>query len=70
MVGANSNEKTKFEEQALKDWESILLSRSEELSKGGRFVCLSFGIDEEGQYLDTLKVIQCLINSHIIGNLY
>jgi len=51
MVGANSNEKTKFEEQALKDWESILLSRSEELVVGGRFICLSFGIDEEGHYL-------------------
>ena len=53
MVGANSNEKTKFEEQALKDWESILLSRSEELVIGGRFICLNFGIDEKGRYLRT-----------------
>jgi len=51
MVGANSDEKSKFQEQALKDWESILLSRSKELVKGGRFICLSFGIDEDGNYL-------------------
>jgi len=51
MVGANSNEKTKFVEQALKDWEAILLSRSKELTEGGRFICLNFGIDEKGRYL-------------------
>ena len=51
MVGANHSERLKFEKQALKDWESILLSRSKELVKGGRFICLNFGIDEFGRYL-------------------
>ena len=51
MVGANISERLKFEKQALKDWESILLSRSKELVKGGRFICLNFGIDESGRYL-------------------
>ena len=51
MVGANKEEKNKFKNQALKDWESILLSRSNELASGGRFICLNFGIDEEGRYL-------------------
>ena len=51
MVGANISERLKFEKQALKDWESILLSRSKELVKGGRFICLNFGIDEFGRYL-------------------
>ena len=51
MVGAKISERLKFEKQALKDWESILLSRSKELVKGGRFICLNFGIDESGRYL-------------------
>ena len=51
MVGADLIEKEKFAKQALKDWESILLSRSKELTKGGRFICLNFGIDEKGRYL-------------------
>lgn len=51
MVGANSFEKKKFQEQALKDWEVILLSRSSELVRGGRFICLNFGIDESGRHL-------------------
>ena len=51
MVGANKNEKFQFEKQAHKDWESILLARSEELTNGGRFICLNFGIDEKGRYL-------------------
>lgn len=51
MVGASEKEKFQFEKQALKDWESILLSRSEELISGGRFICLNFGIDEKGRYL-------------------
>ena len=51
MVGANENEKSQFKDQALKDWESILLSRSEELISGGRFICLNFGIDEKGHHL-------------------
>ena len=51
MVGADPSEKAKFKEQALKDWEAILLSRAVELASGGRFICLNFGIDEEGRYL-------------------
>ena len=51
MVGANKNEKSQFEKQAHKDWESILLGRSKELVRGGRFICLNFGIDEKGRYL-------------------
>ena len=51
MTGADSNEKEKFKQQASKDWESILISRSKELTKGGRFICLNFGIDEKGRYL-------------------
>ena len=51
MVGANLTEKEMFTNQALKDWEDILLSRSRELIKGGRFICLNFGIDEKGRYL-------------------
>ena len=51
MVGADPIEKEKFQKQALKDWEAILLSRSNELTKGGRFICLNFGIDEQGRYL-------------------
>ena len=51
MVGAKHSERLKFEKQALKDWEAILLSRSKELVKGGRFICLNFGIDESGRYL-------------------
>ena len=51
MVGANSEEKEKFKIQASKDWESILLSRANELISGGRFICINFGIDEKGRYL-------------------
>ena len=51
MTGANFEEKEKFKKQALIDWESILLNRSKELVKGGRFICLNFGIDEKGRYL-------------------
>ena len=51
MVGAKVPERLKFEKKALKDWETILLSRSKELIKGGRFICLNFGIDENGRYL-------------------
>jgi len=51
MVGAKENERDLFKQQALKDWEKILLSRSKELVSGGRFVCINFGIDEKGRYL-------------------
>ena len=51
MVGSNEDEKQKFKNQALKDWERILLSRAKELISGGRFICINFGIDEKGRYL-------------------
>jgi len=51
MTGANESEKQLFKDQAYKDWENILLNRSKELIKGGRFVCINFGIDEQGRCL-------------------
>ena len=51
MVGSNEDEKEQFKNQALKDWETILLNRSRELISGGRFICINFGIDEKGRYL-------------------
>ena len=51
MVGADISEKKQFMAQAAKDWEAILLARAKELSSGGRFVCMNFGIDEKGRYL-------------------
>ena len=51
MTGANESEKNLFTDQANKDWETILLNRSKELIKGGRFVCINFGIDEQGRCL-------------------
>ena len=51
MTGANESEKKLFKNQASKDWETILLNRSNELITGGRFVCVNFGIDEEGRCL-------------------
>ena len=51
MIGATKDEKEKFKSQALKDWEAILLSRAKELTSGGRFICLNFGIDEKGRFL-------------------
>jgi len=51
MVGAETEERKMFEDQAEKDWESILLARAKELCVGGRFVCMNFGIDEHGRYL-------------------
>lgn len=51
MTGANQNEIKLFKDQAHKDWETILLNRSYELIKGGRFVCINFGIDEQGRCL-------------------
>ena len=51
MTGANQNEIQLFKDQANKDWETILLNRSNELINGGRFVCINFGIDEQGRCL-------------------
>jgi hypothetical protein len=51
MVGANNGERAQFTKQAAADWERILLGRAAELASGGRFICMNFGIDEEGRYL-------------------
>ncbi len=51
MVGSSEDEKIKFQKQALNDWETILINRSNELISGGRFICINFGIDEQGRYL-------------------
>ncbi len=51
MVGSSNDEKEQFKNQALKDWETILLNRSKELVSGGRFICINFGIDEKARYL-------------------
>ena len=51
MVGATSLERKKFENQAARDWERILTARANELKPGGRFICINFGIDEDGRYL-------------------
>ena len=48
MTGANQSEVKLFKDQAHKDWETILLNRSNELIKGGRFISINFGIDEKG----------------------
>jgi len=50
-VGASAPENAAFREVANKDWETILLQRSRELSPGGRVVLVNFCIDENGQYL-------------------
>lgn len=50
-TGADSISKAAFTNQAAEDWEKILLSRAAELFRGGRFICLNFGIDEAGRYL-------------------
>ncbi len=50
-VRADAQSKAAFAKQAAKDWEDILLARAAELVPGGRFICLNFGIDEDGHYL-------------------
>lgn len=51
MVGGSETEQQAFRDRAAQDWENILLARAAELRPGGRFICLNFGIDEEGRYL-------------------
>ena len=51
MVGAKGEELAIFSEYGRRDWETILLHRSQELIPGGRMVLVNFGIDEEGRYL-------------------
>ena len=50
-VCADPESRAVFAHQAARDWEHILLARAAELIPGGRFICLNFGIDEQGQYL-------------------
>ncbi len=51
MVKSTNSEKLKFIKQAEEDWKKILTCRSKELKKGAKFICLNFGIDENGMYL-------------------
>ena len=51
MVKSTNSEKLKFMKQAEEDWKKILTCRSKELKKGAKFICLNFGIDENGMYL-------------------
>lgn len=62
MVGAASEERAKFEQQAAADLEKILLARAAELVPGGRFICFNFGIDEEGRFLGNTD------GSHMFNN--
>lgn len=50
-VGAAANEKALFREQALADWQRILLARARELKPGGKLVLANFCEDEAGCYL-------------------
>jgi hypothetical protein len=50
-VGAAPTEREQFRAQAMRDWETILLSRGRELRPGGRLALANFCIDEEGRYL-------------------
>eukprot|EP00730_Choanoeca_flexa_P010870 TRINITY_DN21368_c0_g1_i1.p1 TRINITY_DN21368_c0_g1~~TRINITY_DN21368_c0_g1_i1.p1 ORF type:complete len:408 (+),score=82.33 TRINITY_DN21368_c0_g1_i1:213-1436(+) len=49
----NAPAKAAFEQQAAKDWLTIMTHRVAELKKGGAFVCVNFAIDEQGQFLGT-----------------
>ena len=51
MVGANSQDRALYAQQAAADWETILLHRARELTSGGKLVLVNFCIDEHGQYL-------------------
>lgn len=48
---ADPQSQAAYARQAAQDWENILLARAAELIPGGRFICLNFGIDEQGRYL-------------------
>ncbi len=50
-VGATAAEKALFREQALADWERILLARARELKTGGKLVLANFCEDGQGNYL-------------------
>jgi hypothetical protein len=44
-------ERSAFVDQAREDWATILRCRHAELAPGGRFVSLTFGVDEAGRFL-------------------
>merc|ERR1712238_157093 len=39
------------QQQAADDWSAILQARAQELTVGGRFVCVNFGVSQEGYFL-------------------
>jgi len=51
MVGASGEERAAFEAQGARDWETMLVCRTQELKPGGRLALFNFGIDEENRYL-------------------
>ena len=51
MVGTSGATLEAYAARAAKDWENILLARSNELAPGGRLVFMNFGKDEQGRYL-------------------
>jgi len=48
-------EAEKFQNQAAKDWETILLARAKEMAPGGKMVLVQLAVNEEGQFLGTTK---------------
>jgi len=50
-TGATGDVADAFAAQAKADWDRILLARAAELKPGGRFLCVNFGIDDQGRYL-------------------
>ena len=50
-VGATAAERDLFRQQAMRDWERILLARAHELVPGGKLVLANFCEDEQGRYL-------------------
>jgi len=48
-------EAEKFQNQAAKDWETILLARAKEMASGGKMVLVQLAVDEEAQFLGTTK---------------
>lgn len=62
-------EAEKFQKQAAKDWETILLSRAKELVAGGKMVFVQLAIDEEGQFVGTTKNIPVSVN-RTMGSLW
>ena len=51
MVGVAGEERAAYEAQGARDWETMLLRRTEELKPGGQLCLFNFGIDDQGRYL-------------------